>query len=125
VWYLSNRRGRTTKSRLFSIVVIVAALAAAGAPGAVTAQSLEARQAEKCAQYRQAYTFATARQGMGGIGKDFLEKHDAFLASGCTLPPDVCALSVEEVNLANLLIVLGMNQGMASTFFPFKCAKSR
>jgi hypothetical protein len=113
------------KSRLFPIIAAGAALAAAGCSSAVAAQSLQARQAEKCAQYRHAYAFATARQGMRGLGKDFLEKHDAFLASGCTLPPDVCALSVEEVELANLLIVLGMNQGMASTFFPFKCAKSR
>jgi hypothetical protein len=105
--------------------VIVAALAAAGAPGAVAAQSLEARQAEKCTHYRRAYAFATAREGMRGIGKDFLKQHDAFLESGCTLPPGVCALSADEVKLANLLIVLGMNQGMASTFFPFKCAKSR
>jgi hypothetical protein len=80
-------------------------------------------QAEKCARYKQAYATATARQGMQGLGTDFLRQHDAFLASGCTSSAPVCARTAEEVKLANLLIVLGMNHGMASTFFPFRCRK--
>ena len=110
-------------TRFLGIAAAVAALVACGASAAVTEQGLKQRQAEKCAHYRQAYATATSRRGLRGIGSDFLARHDAFLASGCTAPPDVCARSVEEVELANILIVLGMNYGMASTFFPFKCPR--
>jgi hypothetical protein len=101
----------------------VACAAVAAANAAPAEPSFEQWQIEKCTRYRKAYQFAIARQGLEGIGREFLERHDAFLASGCTSPPDVCARSPEEVNLANTLIVLGMNEGMASTFFPFKCAR--
>jgi hypothetical protein len=83
--------------------------------------SLERRQAEKCAHYKQAYAEATARHGTQGIGAEFAARHDAFLASGCSSPEPVCAKSPQEIRLANTLIVLGMNHGMASTFFPFRC----
>jgi hypothetical protein len=105
-----------------SAVAAVLALPLHG-PAHAEPGSLERRQAEKCASYKQAYADATARQGMQGIGREFLDQHDAFLLSGCTSTAPVCARSAEEVKLANLLIVLGMNQGMASTFFPFKCVK--
>ena len=101
----------------------VAALLASALAGPTHAEpgSFERRQAEKCTHYRHAYADATARQGMQGIGREFLAQHDAFLLSGCTATAPVCARSAEEVSLANLLIVLGMNHGMASTFFPFRC----
>jgi hypothetical protein len=78
---------------------------------------------EKCARYKSAYAQAIARKGLTGIGKDFLESHNAFLASGCLEGRDVCPRSKEELELANVLVILGMNQGMSSTFLPFACRK--
>jgi len=78
---------------------------------------------QKCARYRQAWADVQARRGVQGIGQEFLERHEAFLASGCTAKVDVCPRSSEELDLANLLTVAAMNAGTASTFLPFACRK--
>jgi hypothetical protein len=77
----------------------------------------------KCERYTKSYNEALAKYGKRGLGQAFLENHDAFLASGCTAPGNVCPRSTEELNLANVLVILSMNQGMASTFAPFSCRK--
>ena len=76
---------------------------------------------EKCERYARAYDDAVARLGVEGLGAEFLARHRAFLASGCTAPVSVCPRSEEELRLANILVIRGMNAGMASTFFPFSC----
>ena len=106
-------------------------LAAAGA--AITAVTLAAplpaaAQAEpdnwvavKCARYRTVWEQGLARMGTAGLSPAFLERHAAFLASGCTAKADVCARSDREIALANAMIIMAMNAGMASTFPPFAC----
>ena len=79
--------------------------------------------AVKCQRYKKAYADAIAKFGKTGLGQPFLESHDAFLASDCTVKVDVCPRSKEELDLANVLVILSMNQGMASTFVPFNCRK--
>lgn len=79
--------------------------------------------AVKCERYRKAYDEATRRFGTKGLGPDFLARHDAFMASGCQTPPDVCPRSTEELNLANIMVMAGMNAGLSSTFMPFACRK--
>ena len=54
---------------------------------------------------------------------EFIERHQAFLASGCTATADVCPRSPEELEVANALVILAMNAGSASTFLPFACRK--
>ena len=76
---------------------------------------------EKCARYSAAWAGALDRQGTAGLGAEFLARHAAFLASGCTAPADVCPRSEEEFALANIMIVRAMNAGAASTFPPFAC----
>lgn len=76
---------------------------------------------EKCERYKAAFSQALARQGRQGLGPEFLARHDAFIASNCTAQADVCARSKEELELANTLVILSMNRGMASTFLPFYC----
>src|SRR3954447_21656853 len=49
----------------------------------------------------------------------FLDRHEAFLASGCTAKADVCPRSPEELELANIMVLAAMNAGTASTFLPF------
>ena len=77
--------------------------------------------AEKCARYRTAWEQGLARMGTEGLSAAFLERHAAFLASGCTAKADVCARSDREIALANAMIIMAMNAGMASTFPPFYC----
>jgi hypothetical protein len=75
----------------------------------------------KCARYKKAWTEALARQGMKGLSRDFLDRHEAFLASGCTTQGSVCPRSEEELALANIMVIASMNFGTASTFPPFGC----
>ncbi len=75
----------------------------------------------KCARYQKAWSGALARLGTRGLGKAFLDSHEAFLASDCTKASDVCPRSTEELKLANVMVVLAMNAGTASTFPPFSC----
>jgi hypothetical protein len=77
----------------------------------------------KCARYKKAWSDALARRGTKGLGQEFLERHEVFLASGCTTTGDVCPRSTEELNLANMMVVAAMNAGTASTFPPFSCRK--
>ena len=76
---------------------------------------------EKCKRYRKAFDQSIARLGKKGLGAEFLASHDAFLASNCQARAEVCARSKEELELANRLVVMAMNSGMASTFPPFYC----
>ncbi len=78
----------------------------------------------KCERYTKSYAEALARFGRKGLGQPFLDSHEAFLASGCSIKGEVCPRSTEELNLANVMVIMGMNQGMASTFMPFACPKT-
>jgi hypothetical protein len=109
----------------FSGLAVAAGLAFATlGPGlAQTPTPPENWPAIKCERYTKAYGEALSRLGRKGLGQDFLDDHEAFLASGCSIKGEVCPRSAEELNLANIMVVMGMNQGMASTFMPFACPK--
>lgn len=77
----------------------------------------------KCQRYASAWRQLLAQDGSGGLGAAFLARHEAFLASNCTLPPAVCPRSKEELAIANTMVVLSMNAGTASTFPPFACPR--
>lgn len=77
----------------------------------------------KCVRYRKATADALARLTTRGLGQGFLADHDAFLASNCTNRAGVCPRTEEELRLANVLVMAGMNAGLASTFFPFSCRR--
>ncbi len=113
--------------RQFSLPLAVAAacaLALSGLPaGAQDAPPPRSWTVEKCARYRDAWKEALARFGRAGLSADFLERHDAFLASGCLKDADVCPRSKQELALANVMVVRAMNAGTASTFLPFACRK--
>lgn len=91
---------------------------AALAPAGALAQGWSDR---KCALYADAAARAFAAAGAEGIGAPFAAGHAAFIASGCTLRDRLCPQTRQEIALADLLTVLAMNEGMASTFLPFSC----
>lgn len=78
-------------------------------------------QAEKCARYRAAWDEALKRFGHEGLGRAFLDRHQAFIDSGCTARADVCPRSRSELDMANTLTLRALNAGMSGTFLPFAC----
>jgi hypothetical protein len=109
------------------ITTLAALLASSFANGASLAAAQESQPQSwpevKCARYKEGWSNALARRGMQGLGREFLDRHEAFLASGCTARADVCPRSTEELELANIMVVVAMNAGTASTFPPFACRK--
>ncbi len=93
------------------------------APGGSLAQEPPPDWREvKCARYAQAAKAYFARRGVGGLGADFVAAHETFLASGCEIR-QVCPRGEAEIAAANILTVLAMNAGAASTFLPFACPR--
>jgi len=78
---------------------------------------------EKCARYTKGWSDLIARRGTADLGEAFLARHEAFLASGCLARGDVCPRSPAEFDVANILTILAMNAGTASTFLPFSCRR--
>ncbi|MDR6870681.1 hypothetical protein J2Y55_001681 [Bosea sp. BE125] len=107
--------------------LILALLAASIGSGATLAFAQDSQPQSwsevKCARYKKAWSEALARRGTQGLGPEFLDNHDAFLASGCMAQANVCPKSAEELELANIMVILAMNAGTASTFLPFSCRK--
>jgi hypothetical protein len=107
-----------------AIAALIIMLAGTSVTGATRAAAQEANWVEvKCARYKKAWGDALARTKARGLGREFLDRHEAFLASGCTTKADVCPRSDEELALANMMVVAAMNAGTASTFPPFACRK--
>ena len=108
---------------LTSVIAIATLLASNVAP--TMAQTLQSQSwpEVKCARYKKAWSDALAHRGTKGLGQEFLDRHEAFIASGCTTQGDVCPRSAEELDLANMMVVAAMNAGTASTFPPFACRR--
>ena len=76
---------------------------------------------EKCRLYRHAVEDALEFLGENELRDVFLAQNEAFIATGCLEQGAVCAETEQEIEFANLLTVMTMNEGMASTFVPFGC----
>ena len=59
--------------------------------------------------------------GRQGVSQQFLDRHAAFLASGCSGPRDVCPRSQAELTLADALSIAAMYSGATGSFLPFAC----
>jgi hypothetical protein len=76
---------------------------------------------EKCFRYSRAWTEVLVRWGRDGLSQDFVDRHDAFIAGGCTTKASVCPRSAKELEIANVLTIRAMNAETASSFLPFAC----
>lgn len=76
---------------------------------------------QKCVLYQRAWDWAYDNMGSDGISPEFIAQNDEFIATGCIERTVVCPRSLEEFDMANMLTVMTMNEGMASTFVPFTC----
>lgn len=87
-----------------------------------SAQEATAWQSEKCALYTDAWNRALDGIAADDINYNFLASNENFIASGCTETIAICPQSDREMQIAEMLTVMMMNQGAASTFLPFRCA---
>lgn len=76
---------------------------------------------QKCVLYAHAVEDALGFQGADGLREAFLNGNQSFIDSGCQSADRVCPITDAERELANLLTIMTMNEGMASTFVPFGC----
>lgn len=105
------------------LAVLLGSSIANGVSLAVAQENPQSWSEVKCARYKKGWSDALARRGTRGLGREFLDSHEAFLASGCRAGAGVCPRSPEELELANVLTIVAMNAGTASTFLPFACRK--
>lgn len=75
----------------------------------------------KCLLYQRAWASALAALDHPRISADFRALNQEFVQSGCTMKGSVCPRSPAEFDMANMLTVMTMSEGMASTFVPFHC----
>jgi hypothetical protein len=75
----------------------------------------------KCTRYKKAWSDAIALRGRQGLRAEFLERHDAFLSSGCLIRANVCPQTDEEMHIVAMMEVAVVNAGIAGTFLPFIC----
>jgi hypothetical protein len=114
---------RPLKSVAAIAALLVGFTASSHSPTAAQSPQPQSWPEMKCARYKQAWSDAIAHRGTDGLSREFIERHDAFTASGCTSQGDVCPRSEEELNFANMMVIAAMNAGTASTFPPFACRK--
>ena len=75
----------------------------------------------KCVLYNRAWDSAVLTVDQTDISKEFHDLNQRFMDSDCTARINVCPHSDAEFEIANLLTIMTMNEGMASTFVPFNC----
>lgn len=62
-----------------------------------------------------------AQRGPAGLGAAFLDRNEAFIASGCTARRMSAPRTKQELEVANILSPKAMNAGMTGSFLPFAC----
>ena len=90
-------------------------------PGWATDGSQDSRVAQKCVLYESAVRDAISLQGAEGLRVEFLTENQKFIDAGCAERVEICPMTDEEWTLAETLLKMTMNEGMASTFVPFGC----
>jgi hypothetical protein len=77
----------------------------------------------KCIRYKAAWGDLVRQRGIAGLGEEFLQRHQAFIDTGCRASTHVCPRNDRELEVADMMVVAALNGGMASTFPPFSCKK--
>lgn len=108
---------------LYRLSAMALMLAATALPGdaQTSTKAEQSWQEQKCVLYQRAVTDALRFLDTKGIRPEFLARNDAFIAKGCLSRGDVCPQTEAELEFANLLTLMTMNEGMASSFVPFGC----
>lgn len=100
---------------LVSAAALAASLAHAEPP------ALSEWTAQKCVLYGESWDWVLRTQDLSDISPRFLTDHQSFIEARCDHSITICPETAAELKLADLLTILSMNEGMASTFVPFAC----
>lgn len=76
---------------------------------------------QKCVLYQQAWDWALGSVDASDVSEEFIAENTAFTQAGCIEDIPVCPQSIAELEMADMLTVMTMSEGMASTFVPFSC----
>lgn len=76
----------------------------------------------KCVLYTAAWKRVVGDERPAGVSDEFVSAHDAFLASGCLDRGRVCPRSPRELEIADILSLMAVSEGMAGSFLPFDCS---
>jgi len=76
---------------------------------------------QKCVLYAEGWAWVLKTQDLSGTSSGFLTEHQRFIDEGCNHSIEICPETKADFALADLLTVISMNEGMASTFVPFAC----
>jgi hypothetical protein len=77
----------------------------------------------KCDLYSEAWIWVLETQDLAGVRTAFIKEHQAFIDANCNHAIMICPVTKGDEHLADLLTVMSMNEGMASTFVPFACTE--
>lgn len=109
-------------ARAVSVIVMVAATGAFGeGPASATDRQESGWTARKCSLYEASVRDAITLHGPEGLRMEFLTDNQKFIDDGCAGRAEICPMTDEEWRLADTLLKMTMNEGMASTFVPFGC----
>ena len=75
----------------------------------------------KCVLYTATWNHIAGDGTPDGVSEEFVADHDAFLASGCLDRGHVCPRSPRELEIADMLSLMAVAEGMAGSFLPFNC----
>lgn len=102
------------------VLATIAACLCLGMPAMAQEPAPTQWQVTKCRVYADALADAR-RDREGALSKPFLDGNEAFIARGCTERVPVCPRTEADLEIANILTIVAMNAGTASTFLPFAC----
>lgn len=102
-------------------LVVISACLSSGMPASGQEPVLTEWQITKCRVYADAFQDASGGR-KEGLSQSFLDENEAFVAKGCVERVPVCPRTQADLDVANILTIVAMNAGTASTFLPFACA---
>lgn len=120
---IARRNGELTGPPMRPLFLPVAVLALIALTVPAVAQDLDGLtwSQQKCVLYEHAVRDAVRIIGRSDLRDSFLAANDAFIAGGCRDQGHICPVTGAEEAFAELLTVLGLNEGMSSTFLPCAC----
>jgi hypothetical protein len=83
-------------------------------------QSAAASWTEKKCRLFTNFSIENGGEG-SGLGQDFLTRQNRFIQSGCVARIHVCPTSPAELDYANRMSILMINEGATGSFLPFLC----
>ncbi len=105
----------------FWFLVLFAVFGSVWPPSGFAQDTRDERRKIRCVSYREMIGIALANVDGNALTKAFLERHEAFVASDCSLTVPVCPKSPADFAFADLLTMMTVSANMGSTFTPFRC----